>query len=353
MNEDFYLAEDLLSYRQALEEPVEADLADEALTEMLEQRTRLWQRGYWRIWEPDIARAIEVSKRLGSDEKTALFLAYRAGIHEALGQFKVAVELARQAEKFAQSPASRAAALFQLGAALHNLGKAGKASAALEEALRLAEDKEQKLAIRHKLMRACKALGRADRTWSLLRECMEEAAISNPWLHAELLLDEAGLLLEERPDLAERNVRLAQAHYETGFLRGRAYSHLELGRIALRLKKEEEALDSLARARALLDEEGYSPGLTQVFIEFGKVELSRRRYAEAAVHFARGFQLAQSSNYYNGMLRALLLEWKADCAGQGFLRATFSFAKIRRALPLTPVAVTLLWGRLGSRLAWW
>jgi tetratricopeptide (TPR) repeat protein len=351
MNEDFYLAEDLLSYRQALEEPIEAGLADEALTEMLEQRTRLWQRGYWRIWEPDIARAIEVSKALRADEKTALFLAYRAGMHEALGQFKVTVELARQAEKFANSPESRAAALFQLGAALHNLSKSGKAAAALEEALELAQDKEQKLAIRHKLMRACKALGQTDRTWSLLRECLAEAAISNPWLHAELLLDEAGMLLEERPDLAERNVRQAMAHYETGFLRGRAYSQLELGRIALRLKKEEEALEHLARARALLDEEGYSPGLTQVFIEFGKVELSRRRYAEAAVHFARAFQLAQSSNYYNGMLKALLFEWKADCAGKGWLKATLSVARIRKALPLTPVVVGHLWGRLGSRLS--
>ena len=292
------------SLTAALHADLGADATRAAINCVRLLRTPMWRQGFWRAFENDVDLAIAAAEREGLDQERDELLAYKAGLNEALGRWPQVARMARMMIKTSHSPAARATAAFQLGTALHYLGRPCEGARILARAFDDAVGPAQSVEILHKYHRMLRAVARPRAARRLLQRIIGRA---DEWLRAEMLLDMASLERARRPGRALECISEARHIYlDREFARGLAYSDLEEGLVRLRLGEGAAASALIHRAEDAFIVERYSPG--QAHAAYARALLARResRRSEASALFHASMTIALELGYVNAAARAAL-----------------------------------------------
>jgi tetratricopeptide (TPR) repeat protein len=296
----------IASIRNSLADLANAEAVNYGLSCVLKISNYMWKRGLWREWAPDVTHATEVAMLRGDYDVAATLLAYRAGLHQALGEWKQAMDLARTALANSKTANSRREALFRVGCVAHDLGQSRLSRTSLEEALSLAVKLSDQIAIKHRLYRAYRALGHLLLAQEFFKEVLAwTLQAGDDWLRAELLLDKAADLRHADPIVAMGLVKESLALYtELSFDRGAAYAELEFGRIASTLGQVDAARSALCRARVAFDRMRYDPGLAHVFHALAEIELRTGEFGAACRSLEASIEHARRVGYVSAQVRS-------------------------------------------------
>ena len=292
----------------------------------------IWERGRWREFDGVFEKAIQAATAVGQLDRAASFLAYRAGLRQAFGDWRGAVRFAQQSLRVSPAGAASERALFHLGAAAYDLGWYFRARKALEKARAATRNMRHGAQIEHKLSRVYRWYGdlaRADRAfrnalgWAAGPPDGETDARQRRWLMAELLLDRVTVTAGTDPDVAMAMIaKSRQIYADEHFQRGLAYADLAQARLELGRGQPSAARQLIADARARLEEEQYAPGLSHVHFIVGMLERStgRAAFPRALDAFDTSLRYATDARYERAALRAagmaLTTAWQSSSWGR-------------------------------------
>lgn len=310
LHHDF--AAKLRSVHDALLEPLDPEAAACAVEVALLLREPMWRQAAWRNLDRDAALAAAAAIRLGFPEKAASLLVYRAGVREALGEWREVEPLVRQALTLGKNRGMRAEAMLHLGTASHNLGRYAGALSAFSSGLEACQTKDMRHRILQKLYRTERAIGNVDSALEIIAALDSEVAPADRWFRAELILDRAALVRSSNPHLALELAKEAKEMYlALRFTRGEAYADLERGRSLRASGDWKAAAESLSQAKAIFDRTRYLPGACHVRFEQAQISMDRGDITRALQLFGESYALARQIRYHSALLRISVGQWNA------------------------------------------